>query len=222
MVPREAGTLATDTAPVALLLAATAILINAWASTRASATVGGGTDDVPEGNPREAAKGGRVVPEGSVIGAALLTAGSAAGPSPGSPPPPSPYPPPAPPRRPSWPAIRAAPRAFSWSCWVCWPTREPGGGWPTRWKPPLSFWNSTMTPNGRRRFSGQPTGCVRPSKYGSSPKKCGTLVTGSPTPWVPSASRYTRPGVGRCRPGRPSRWPLPGSRPVDMTLIILK
>jgi hypothetical protein len=32
MVPREAGTPATDTAPVALLLAAAAILINAWAS----------------------------------------------------------------------------------------------------------------------------------------------------------------------------------------------
>jgi hypothetical protein len=31
MVPREAGTAATDTAPVALLLAAMAILINAWA-----------------------------------------------------------------------------------------------------------------------------------------------------------------------------------------------
>jgi hypothetical protein len=79
MVPREAGTLATDTAPVALLLAAAAVLINAWTSTRASATVGGGADDVPEGNPREAAKGGRVVPEGSVIGAAILIAGLAVG-----------------------------------------------------------------------------------------------------------------------------------------------
>ncbi len=52
MVPREAGTPATDTAPVALLLAAAAILINAWAARGdrpAAATPDGG----PEGTPAE-------------------------------------------------------------------------------------------------------------------------------------------------------------------------
>jgi hypothetical protein len=41
IVPREAGTPATDMAPVALLLAAAAILINAWASTGGLSTVSG-------------------------------------------------------------------------------------------------------------------------------------------------------------------------------------
>jgi hypothetical protein len=60
MVPREAGTPATDTVPVALLLAAAAILINAWA-TRGShppeAAVGGaaaGTPTEPRNEPRTA------------------------------------------------------------------------------------------------------------------------------------------------------------------------
>src|SRR5262249_40359416 len=56
MVPREAGTLATDTAPVALLLAAAAILINAWAARR-------------EGQDRS--------PDRTVIGPAILIAGLA-------------------------------------------------------------------------------------------------------------------------------------------------
>src|SRR4029453_9844306 len=54
MVPREAGTPATDTVPVAMLLAAAAILINAWAARsprRAGATPLAG----PAGTPREAA-----------------------------------------------------------------------------------------------------------------------------------------------------------------------
>ena len=46
MVPREAGTPATDMVPVAMLLAAAAILINAWAAavatTRADAEGGTG------------------------------------------------------------------------------------------------------------------------------------------------------------------------------------
>jgi hypothetical protein len=54
MVPREAGTPATDTVPVALLLAAAAILINAWAA-RERGTAKGGT----AGNPREAAEPSR-------------------------------------------------------------------------------------------------------------------------------------------------------------------
>ncbi|HSR24701.1 MAG TPA: hypothetical protein VLW53_14195, partial [Candidatus Eisenbacteria bacterium] len=56
MVPREAGTPATDTAPVALLLAAAAILINAWA-----------------------ARAERESGEGFRFGGALLTAGLAMG-----------------------------------------------------------------------------------------------------------------------------------------------
>jgi hypothetical protein len=50
MVPREAGTPATDTVPVALLLAAAAILINAWAargSAPSEAVVGGAAAGTP-------------------------------------------------------------------------------------------------------------------------------------------------------------------------------
>src|SRR3954447_15013082 len=60
MVPREAGTPATDTVPVALLLAAAAILINAWATReprRREAVVGGaaaGTPTEPRKDPRTA------------------------------------------------------------------------------------------------------------------------------------------------------------------------
>ncbi len=65
MVPREAGTPATDTVPVAMLLAAAAILITAWAS-RERGTARGG----PAGTSTEAA----CLPLG-----ALLTAGLAMG-----------------------------------------------------------------------------------------------------------------------------------------------
>src|SRR3954447_12870409 len=60
MVPREAGSAATDTAPVALLLAAVAILVNAWAAGRSrppGADVGGaaeGTPTEPRAEPRTA------------------------------------------------------------------------------------------------------------------------------------------------------------------------
>jgi hypothetical protein len=60
MVPREAGTPATDTVPVALLLAAAAILINAWATRESrprEAVVGGaaaGTPTEPRKDPRTA------------------------------------------------------------------------------------------------------------------------------------------------------------------------
>ena len=50
MVPREAGTPATDTVPVAMLLAAAAILINAWA-TRGSRPPGAASEGGPGGTP---------------------------------------------------------------------------------------------------------------------------------------------------------------------------
>ena len=53
MVPREAGTPATDTVPVAMLLAAAAILINVWASARegdVEGGSGGNSDRGREGN----------------------------------------------------------------------------------------------------------------------------------------------------------------------------
>ncbi len=92
MVPREAGTPATDTAPVALLLAAAAILINAWATARTTAARQGGAGEGPAGAPTEAAvrtRGAgrllrRVLPDGPspapphALGA-LLTAGLAIG-----------------------------------------------------------------------------------------------------------------------------------------------
>jgi hypothetical protein len=58
MVPREAGTPATDVAPVALLLAAAAILINAWAA-RQSRPAGPTPEGGPEGTPTEAPGEGR-------------------------------------------------------------------------------------------------------------------------------------------------------------------
>ena len=51
MVPREAGTPATDTVPVAMLLAAAAILINAWAARSPRATPVGAAAGTP-GEPR--------------------------------------------------------------------------------------------------------------------------------------------------------------------------
>ena len=55
MVPREAGSAATDTAPVALLLAAMAILINAWAARgpRSAGADGGGAAEGTPGEPRQ-------------------------------------------------------------------------------------------------------------------------------------------------------------------------
>jgi dolichol kinase len=53
MVPREAGTPATDTVPVAMVLAAAAILINAWAA-RESRPAGAPPKGGPAGTPSEA------------------------------------------------------------------------------------------------------------------------------------------------------------------------
>lgn len=73
IVPREAGTPANDMAPVALLLAAAAILINAWA-TRATGSGERPTDD-ERGLPSEARSSG-----GPSLGAAaVLLAGLAMG-----------------------------------------------------------------------------------------------------------------------------------------------
>jgi hypothetical protein len=66
MVPREAGTPATDTVPVAMLLAAAAILINAWAA-RGSRPAGA----PPEGAPRAPAPMGALLVAGVAIGIAL-------------------------------------------------------------------------------------------------------------------------------------------------------
>jgi hypothetical protein len=72
MVPREAGTPATDTVPVAMLLAAVAILINAWAARSPDRALEGG-----HGAPTEAQSGhGGFGP--AAIGA-LLIAGLAIG-----------------------------------------------------------------------------------------------------------------------------------------------
>ena len=61
MVPREAGTPATDTVPVAMLLAAAAILINAWAARTPR----------PAGPPSAAAPMGALLVAGVAIGIAL-------------------------------------------------------------------------------------------------------------------------------------------------------
>jgi hypothetical protein len=89
MVPREAGTPATDTAPVALLLAAAAILISAWAA-RGAAGWGATPEGAPEGTPGEPHPGpsaaarpiGDSPPSGPApasLTGALLTAGLALG-----------------------------------------------------------------------------------------------------------------------------------------------
>jgi hypothetical protein len=90
MVPREAGTPATDTVPVALLLAAAAILINAWAtrgSRQPQAVVGGAA----AGTPTEPRPGSRTdtpvigdrspadAPPAAAALGALLVAGLAIG-----------------------------------------------------------------------------------------------------------------------------------------------
>jgi hypothetical protein len=71
MVPREAGTPATDTVPVAMLLSAAAILINAWAargSPVAERPIGGRS---PSGPPPAAAPLGAILVSGLAIGIAL-------------------------------------------------------------------------------------------------------------------------------------------------------
>ena len=75
MVPREAGTPATDTVPVALLLAAAAILINAWA-VRGSRPAGAGGGGPAAGTPAKPPGDGR--PATAPLGA-LLVAGLAMG-----------------------------------------------------------------------------------------------------------------------------------------------
>ena len=68
MVPREAGTPATDTAPVALLLAAAAILINAWAVRRESPA-----DSPPADEPSPLVPMGALLVAGLAMGIALGT-----------------------------------------------------------------------------------------------------------------------------------------------------
>ncbi len=68
MVPREAGTPATDTVPVAMLLAAAAILINAWAAREGSSVVRRGA---PAAAPSAAAPLGAILVAGLAIGIAL-------------------------------------------------------------------------------------------------------------------------------------------------------
>jgi hypothetical protein len=72
MVPREAGTPATDTVPVAMLLAAVAILINAWAIRSRGAALEGAHGTATE--PQNGVGGSGAVPMG-----ALLIAGLAIG-----------------------------------------------------------------------------------------------------------------------------------------------
>jgi hypothetical protein len=75
MVPREAGTPATDTVPVAMLLAAAAILINAWA-TRGSRSAGGDAGGAATGTP---AKPPGDAPPAAIALGALLVSGLAMG-----------------------------------------------------------------------------------------------------------------------------------------------
>ncbi len=89
MVPREAGTPATDTVPVALLLAAVAILINAWAAreSRQPEAAGGGAAGTPTEPRNESRTASRPIGDRSPADAppaaaqlgALLTAGLAMG-----------------------------------------------------------------------------------------------------------------------------------------------
>jgi hypothetical protein len=72
MVPREAGTPATDTVPVAMLLAAAAILINAWAMRSPTPRMEGAHGAGRE--PKNGSGGSRAAPMG-----ALLVAGLAIG-----------------------------------------------------------------------------------------------------------------------------------------------
>ncbi len=63
MVPREAGTPATDTVPVAMLLAAAAILINVWAS-RETGTSRGDRRELRARRPRVIERRNRISAEG--------------------------------------------------------------------------------------------------------------------------------------------------------------
>ena len=77
MVPREAGTPATDTVPVAMLLAAVAILINAWAARAERPSEGG--DGPPSGPPPAAVPMGPGTPPAAAPFGAILVAGLAVG-----------------------------------------------------------------------------------------------------------------------------------------------
>jgi hypothetical protein len=82
MVPREAGTPATDTAPVALLLAAVAILINVWAARRAAEPAPGGDSppaNAPSAAPRRLLAG--LLIAGLAVGLAVGTKLTVAGPA---------------------------------------------------------------------------------------------------------------------------------------------
>jgi hypothetical protein len=68
MVPREAGTPATDTVPVAMLLAAAAILINAWAA-RGSRSPGSTSEGAPRAAPTDIRSA--AVPIGAILIAGL-------------------------------------------------------------------------------------------------------------------------------------------------------
>jgi hypothetical protein len=75
IVPREAGTPANDMAPVALLLAAAAILVNAWAASRRGAREAAGEDEPDSADPPAEPARSLGVP----AGAAILLAGLAMG-----------------------------------------------------------------------------------------------------------------------------------------------
>jgi hypothetical protein len=71
MVPREAGTPATDTVPVAMLLAAAAILINAWAARGSRSPTAPPGAGAPPGRPPAAPLLGAILVAGLAIGIAL-------------------------------------------------------------------------------------------------------------------------------------------------------
>jgi hypothetical protein len=71
MVPREAGTPATDTVPVAMLLAAAAILINAWAARESRSPAAPSGAGAPPGPPPAAPLLGAILVAGLAIGIAL-------------------------------------------------------------------------------------------------------------------------------------------------------
>jgi hypothetical protein len=71
MVPREAGTPATDTVPVAMLLAAAALLINVWAARERRTADASPADDPPSGRPPAAALLATILVAGLAIGIAL-------------------------------------------------------------------------------------------------------------------------------------------------------
>ena len=78
IVPREAGTPANDMAPVALLLAAAAVLINAWGTAGAARRVGGGAGPDPPDKKSDFPSEARL-PTWRVGAAAIFVAGLAMG-----------------------------------------------------------------------------------------------------------------------------------------------